>query len=397
MARRRGELRVLLTILSLLFFSGAGATPVGQLEGRVTDARGAPIADVLIRVRGPGAVGVYETRTTREGTYHFMELPTRELLEVTADYPGKVPVTYSGIMVRESWATRRDFKLRVHGDREVLVLQEPIVPYHGTALEGVLSTLQAGTTVLTVTGRHGDARRLSEEMTLLRPNAVVAIGSEAARLARRGIKDAPVVYTMVANPAADDLTTMNLCGLTLNGGFDDQLRVLLRLRPGTRQVVTVFDPRIMAPSVRELRALSRNKDITLLARPARNTRQLIDVLGSLDPRAYDAFFLLLDPRLIDIGAFERVRRFAAEGSQVLVVPDASLVAAGGTFSYGPGFHEMGAYAGRLVNHILSGAAEPAQIAVTFPTLRSLSVNPVEVERLGIGVPPEWVRDDIEPE
>jgi ABC-type uncharacterized transport system substrate-binding protein len=367
----------------LLGLPESEASPVGRLYGSVKDRAGRPIAGATIRVNGPGAVGIYATSTTSQGTYQFMDLPTHEMLEIRAEAPDKLPLVYFGITVRVDSGTRRDFKLRSEGEHEVLILIDPRVDYHEIGLEGARSTIRADLSVMKVTGRGlTESRRLAELMDL-RPNAVLAIGAPAARLARREIKDVPVIYTMVPDPVKDDLSTVNLCGLTLNGGFDDQLQVLATLRPSARRLLTVYDPRSLAPTIRELRRSAENHGMSLQVGPVRDIRQLTRALAELDPRNFDAFFFLLDPDLFDAGDFERVQRFSAGGDMVLIVPDPSLVTAGGTFSNAPGFRELGAHAGRLVNHVLSGKAEPSDIAIGYPPLRSLSINKDVAKRLGI--------------
>jgi len=154
-------------------------------------------------------------------------------------------------------------------------------------------------------------------------------------------------------------------------------------------IATIYDPRHLASAVGDLRRAASARGLSLVTRTARDARQVIAALDGLEGEAIDAFYFLLDPELFDAGGFERVRQFAQRRRLVLVVPDPSFVAVGGTFSYGPGFHEMGAYAGRLVRHIFSGAAEPSDLAVRFPGTRRLSINPFEVERLGLTIPEPW--------
>ena len=379
---------LLVLVLAIIPFAtqDSEAAPVGRLFGNVRDRGGKPIAGASIIVTGPGAVGVYDARTNANGTYQFMALPTQEILVVRAESPGKLPVVYSGVTVSEGSGTRRDFKLRGVDEHEVLILYDPRFKYHEVVLQGSRSTIKADIVTLKVTGRGvNESRRLSD-MLAMRPNAVLAIGQQPTRLSRRAIKDTPVVYAMEPDPIRDDLTTVNLCGFTLNGGFDDQLDTLARMRPSARRLLTVFDPRILARDVRELRRLAHERGMTLEVRPARDVRQFAVALKELDPDEFDAYFYLVNPALYSAGDFDRVKRFTAKSDIVLIVPDPSLVDAGGTFSYAPGFREMGAHAGRLVNQILSGAVEPSDIGVRFPTVRALSINDSEAKRLGLTIP-----------
>lgn len=59
-------------------------TGTGAVQGRVTDARGAPVEDVKITIRGPAAIMPQTATTDADGTYHVTGLP-----------PGAYEVTFS--------------------------------------------------------------------------------------------------------------------------------------------------------------------------------------------------------------------------------------------------------------------------------------------------------------
>lgn len=367
------------------------ASPVGSLAGHVKDRNGQPLPGVAVTVTGDGAVGIHHATTDANGLFQMVGLPTLEALEITAEAEGMIPFTYSGLELREGEITWRDFRLRPAGAHDILILYDPRVPYHETALQGARETLPGPVTVLELVGdKREDSRHLRDALGK-RYNAVLAIGSAAAQLARREVRDAPVVYTMVLDPGVEDLHRVNLCGLALNGAFAEQLSVLKRLKPAARHIATIYDPRHLAGAVISLRRAAGNLGMRLTTMPARNAPQVLAALDSLRSRRLDAFFFLLDPSLFDAGLFEEIRRFSQGAEAAFIVPDPSFVAVGGTYSYGPGFREMGIYAGRLVLHIFSGAAEPSGIKVDFPVARSFSVNAHEIARLGLTIPDQWLQ------
>ncbi|MFQ5700598.1 MAG: ABC transporter substrate binding protein [Acidobacteriota bacterium] len=359
----------------------AGGT--GRLVGRVTDEGGRRISGVRIQVTGRGAVGIYEATSDVKGVYAIPGLPLGEPLEVRAETEGRSPVIYVGVYAREGSGNRRDFRLRPAAKRIYLVLLDARVPYHRMALEGIRATLRPDPQVVLLSGDPGADARLLRRIDSEHPNAIVAIGSRAARLSRRWIKDIPVVYTMVLDPVAEDLSTTNLCGITLNGGFDDQLARLALVKPDARRVATIYNPRTLAHAVGRLRRAARDHAMELVARPAREAARIPAVLETLDRQEIDAFFLLLDPELMDIRSFEMIRRYTASRNLVFIVPDSSLVAVGGTFSFTPGFRELGAQAARMVARIILDGEQPALIGATFPETRRFALNPVEARRLGI--------------
>lgn len=362
----------------------ASAKPSGTLAGRVTDENGQPIEWARVIVRGSGAVGIYQALTDSSGAYMIPGLPSNERLEVRAEAPGKVPVLYSALATRSGAITRRDFRLRPPGHREVLVLYDPRVDYHEIALDGVRSTFSGGIEVLELEGKGAeDADRVREAMEKL-PNAVIAIGDLAARTARSEIKQSTIVYTMVPDPSGN-FKVANMCGSILNSDFHAQLEHLVSLKPGASRIMTAYDPRRLPRSMKRLRRDAKRLGLSVEVLTARNLENLTAALDAHSPGDYDAFFLLLDAALMDQAALARIREWMSGSSIVYIVPDPSLLETGGTFSYAPGFREMGVHAASTVDKILDGEIRMPGCAEAFPEPRSFTLNSPEAARLGLQV------------
>jgi ABC-type uncharacterized transport system substrate-binding protein len=280
---------------------------------------------------------------------------------------------YVGHVPRRDAETTIDFTLRLRGEVEVLALVEAGVPYHQTALAGAMSVMPGHVSTLEIRNMGPETVRELREKLDLKPTAVLAIGDMAARLARRNIRDIPVVYSMVPAPMDADLTTTNLCGVPLNGGFDDQIEHLRNVLPEVRRIGTVIDPHRMGRCLREVKQATSSAGIDLIAADVFGDRpeDLTAALSELGQQQIDAFVLLLDPQLMDGDAYEQITRFVQEHDLVLAVPDASLVVSGKSFSFVPGFWDLGAYSGQLVRRIVEGKVQPSQIGVSYPTRESL--------------------------
>jgi ABC-type uncharacterized transport system substrate-binding protein len=138
--------------------------------------------------------------------------------------------------------------------------------------------------------------------------------------------------------------------------------------------------------IRELRIEAEDAGFALEVRPVHEQAEIRSRLQSLADARIDAFILLLDPGLYTNEVFQEVRAFLQERGIIFIVPDGSMVRSGATFSYSPGFRELGAYAGRLLTNVMKRQATVADIGVIFPRTRYLAVNPVDVERFGLSVP-----------
>src|SRR5688572_29226399 len=209
--------------LASLLMTSSIALAAGRLSGYVTDENGLPLGGVTIEVKGTGTVGLHQAISDARGFYELPGLPQREPLVVTARSDGHVPVVYEGLAARAAHGTRRDIRLRPPGMREVLLVLDARIPYHRIALAGARQEVPGTATVLELSGSRTVDLRSLRRAADTRPNAILAIGSEAARLVRATVPDIPVVYTMVMDPWSEDLAGTNFCGVALNDGFEGAL------------------------------------------------------------------------------------------------------------------------------------------------------------------------------
>lgn len=364
----RSHRAVALAVVLVAVATPALAEGVGMVSGRVTDERGKPMDNVMVSLSSPGVLGTMRAVTDAEGRYWFPAVPGNHVLHIRAEVAGRVPVEYVGHKARRNGSTRVDFRLRQPGDHLILVLIEDGVPYHRTALDGAISTMPGVMELLIVQGnRSGTVKELKRRIEQ-RPSAVLAIGDEAARLARRHVKDVPIVYSMVPAPLEADLTTANICGVPLNGGFETQVDRLLQVMPDARRIGTIYDPHRLSRPFASLKQAASAAGLDLIAAHVHDGDDvdITPLIEHLEEQDIDAFFLLMDPLFLDTRRFGEILEFAERRDLLLAVPDASLGTSGKSIAEVPGFWELGAYSGTLVRRILEGKMQPSQIGMTFP-------------------------------
>lgn len=361
-------------IVILLLATAAHGETGGRLIGYVVDENQDPLPGAVISVTGTGAVGIYTATSDERGWYAVVGLPLHEPLIVRGRAPGKVPKVYAGIGVKEGGDVRRDFCLRPPDHHELLVLLDPDLPSHVLALAGLRATFDGHIATVEVKGTTMSDERRVREQILRQPNVVAAFGENAARIARREGRQVPVVFTLVPDPRGDKLLTSNTCGVALNGGYAAQLDRLKEIAPDARTVVTVFDPRELAPSVRNLRKEAIERGLELVSLPVRNRRHLERALENLADQPADAFFLLFDPDFFDESKLAMIERFVEQEDLIYIVPDASLLGTDEAFTSAPGFHAMGERTGRLILQMLQDQEMPMQLGVVFPEARDFVVQ-----------------------
>jgi hypothetical protein len=343
----------------------AFAGGAGQLVGTITDESGMAIPEARLTVTSPGASAVQTVVTDSGGRFRILVLETVLPVTVRAEADEKVPVVYSELRVRPDRVTRLDLRLRGRGAHHVVILIDGRVPYHHLALEGARSTLPGDVEVIDLRKCDSPGRdflRAIEE----RPSAVLAIGEEAARLARSYARDIPVVHTMVPDPVPGELSSESLCGVSLSGGFEQQLSRLRELDSGLKTIATIYDPSRLTGAVGRLREAAAQAGMELKVGHVHAPGDLSHAFEALAGEPIDAFLVLMDPEVYTASNFAAIRQFAEDRGLIFVVPDASLARAEKSFSFRPGFWESGAAAGRLVRQIVAGRLTPAEVGILSP-------------------------------
>jgi putative ABC transport system substrate-binding protein len=358
------------------------AQGVGLVTGRVTDERGVPLQGATLTLNCPAILGDQIAVTNQEGRYWFRAVPGSQPLVIRAVIDGRVPTKYVGYTARRDGSLTVDFKLRQPGDHEILVLLDEDVPYHRIALEGATSTMPGQVTTFIVGKADSSTSRELARRIAEKPSAVLAIGERAGRMARRQIRDVPVVHAMVPAPEDSDLTTTNLCGVPLNGGFKAQLAHLKYVAPEARRVGTIYNPKRMGRVLERLRSAAEVEGLEIVTSRVYgdDTASLVEALARLEGEPLDAFLLLLDPKLVDAERFGLISQFATRRDLVLAVPDMSLTMPGKSFCFVPGFWNLGAYAGTLVRRILEGDGQPAQFGMVYPSREDVTQMAMAFEK-----------------
>lgn len=362
--------RSLWPVLLVLLLAAAGipafAGEAAHLAGTVTDEAGSAVVGARITVSSSGAFSIRTAVTDSRGRFRIIALSSVRPLNILAEADGKMAVEHREFRIEPDRVNHLDIRLRNRGAYDVLVLMDGRVPYHQLALDGARSSLPGQVQLVEV----GEAAPLTSR-ALLRaldehPSAVLAIGEEAAQLARELVRDTPVFHVMVPDPLPEVMSSEMVCGLSLNGGFEGQVERLIELDPSVRRVGTVYDPSRLSHAVARFRRAAEAAGIDLVAAGIHDPYDLPRAIDDLAREDLDAFVVLMDPEVYTARNFAVVRRFAEEMDLILVVPDPSMAGPGKVFAFGPGFRESGAAAGRLLGMIVEGRLGPAEVGLIEP-------------------------------
>ena len=263
-----------------------------------------------------------------------------------------------------------------------------------------LGWIEGRNLIVDVRGAEGRPDRLPAlvaELLLGKPDIVVAVAPQPARVAKEATSTIPIVFVAVADPIAAGIVTNlakpggHITGLStlVPGGFTGKLLELLKEAVPTAARIAVlwssknplhvfFIPRELVPSAEALRVSLQMLDVT---EPA-GIAPAID--AAVRERA-DALFVMGDPMFHR--PFERIPDLAVRAKLPSLYLDRDVVAVGGgLLSYGPNWGVMFRRAAVYTDRILKGA-RPGDLPVEQPTKFELVINLKTAKALGLTIPP----------
>lgn len=127
-------------------------------------------------------------------------------------------------------------------------------------------------------GDEKKGRELLAAIQARKPNLIFAVGTGAALLAHEGIKDIPIVYSMVLNPHTYPLKGKNVCGISLDISPKEQLEFLKRVKPDIKKVGVIYNPTTSENLIDEAYSFARANQFDLIRKRAESIKEAITVI-----------------------------------------------------------------------------------------------------------------------
>jgi putative ABC transport system substrate-binding protein len=232
---------------------------------------------------------------------------------------------------------------------------------------------------------------LAVELTGLKPDIVVATGTQAAQAAQKATKDIPIVMT-ASNPVGNGLVQSlahpggNITGLSLQTPELSGKRLeLLREISGKPTAIAVLYNPDDPPAINALKETldAAKAELQVTAVQARTQDELPPAFAKITQAKSGALVVLSSP-LMSIQA-ARIAQFAVESRLPSIFADPVFAKAGGLMSYGPNLNALTKGLAVYIDKIFKGA-KPADLPVQQPTKFELVINLKTAKALGLTVP-----------
>jgi putative tryptophan/tyrosine transport system substrate-binding protein len=231
------------------------------------------------------------------------------------------------------------------------------------------------------------------ELVGLKPDIIVATGTQAAQAAQRATASIPIVM-VASNPIGNGLVESlahpggNITGLSLlTPELSGKRLELLRQASAKLSAIAVFYNPDDPPAVNALKETlnaARQAGLQVTAVEARTPSDIAPGFEKIAQARPNALLILGSP-LMSVQA-GRIAELALQLKLPSIYADPLFAKAGGLMSYGPNYDSIIENLATYIDKIFKGA-KPADLPVEQPTKFELIINLKTAKRLGLDIPP----------
>jgi len=243
-------------------------------------------------------------------------------------------------------------------------------------------------------GRSDHMTAIAAEFVQLKVDAILAVGTEAALIAKKATASIPIVFPFSADPIGTGLVASlarpggNVTGLS-NQARDlgaKRIELMHDALPRVRRIAFMFNAahNYGRLELAEVQAAARTLGLDeVLPLPIARAQEIDGAIASIKGRA-DGLYVVADP-MMNLNR-SRLGTLALEARLPSVHHQRDYAVAGGLMSYGPSFTHLNRRAAEYVDKILRGT-KPSDLPIEQPTRFELVINLKTAKALGIDVSP----------
>jgi putative tryptophan/tyrosine transport system substrate-binding protein len=209
----------------------------------------------------------------------------------------------------------------------------------------------------------------------------VTIGAKAAKCVQQHLKDIPMVYCMVLNPA--EITGKNVTGVTMRIPCQTILKEIRNILPGIKKIGLVYSDKT-APEYEEMLRCDNKEDLQIIGSRANSEQELAQTLEKVLGQS-EVFMMMADAVLYSKSSIKNLFIQGLKRGVPIMGLSATYTRAGALFSVECNYTDVGRQTGQLVEKVLRGELIIGLKPVAPQQVR-YTVNLVVAARLGITIP-----------
>ena len=235
---------------------------------------------------------------------------------------------------------------------------------------------------------------LATEVIGLKPDVIVASGTQAVRAAKQATSTIPIVMTVSSYPDKLGLVASlahpggNVTGLSNLGPelSAKKIELLKEMAPAISRIAVVWNPGspVETLTFHELAGAARAVGLDVQSAEVRDPDAFETAFATIASGRANGLIALGNP--INFKGRHLIADFAVKNRLASMYDEGLFVESGGLMSYAPSFTDLFRRAASYVDRILKGAS-PADLPVEQPTKFELVINVRTAKSLGITIPP----------
>lgn len=272
---------------------------------------------------------------------------------------------------------------------EAAVLMSADIKPYNDALDGFRETCDCSVRTFTVNSM--DKSSITDEISALHPDVVLAVGMDALAQVRT-IGDLPVVYVMVPGPFYPGSAKSNISGVSMNISPSNYLDAMIKLFPSAKRIGLIYNPGESGSYVKEAMKAANVRHIRLIAKEA-GTPDAVPALTNSLKNKIDIFWMLPDATLLNSATLDYMLLFSFENKIPVFSFSKKYVDMGAAAALTVDPFHMGEQAGEIAKKLMT-AGVSRQIKVSAD-VSELIVNRKVIEKLGIKLDKKvkgWAKD-----
>lgn len=270
--------------------------------------------------------------------------------------------------------------------QEILAIQSVRVKPYEEAIKGFESACNSKTKRLVLSDL--EEVDLVKEVKKIGPDLIVAIGMDALSSVKR-IRNIPVVYLMVLNPASILSGEKNVTGVRMNVSQEKQLITLTKVLPEVKSIGLLYDPDRTGTLVKRAQDAAGKIGIKLIAKKVYSPTGVPSLVRDMKGKI-DLFWMLPDITVVTPETFEFLLGFSLEHKIPVLTFSDKYVELGALMSIGVDAFDMGSQAGEMARMILSGR-DPSDVPQVDARKAVISINLKIARKLGIHIDEKILR------
>ncbi len=265
----------------------------------------------------------------------------------------------------------------------IAVVKSDSLKAYNKVLTGISLESRLAVEEFDMKGDKDRGQKIFEVLNSKRPSAIITIGPEASLLAKKYVKDIPVIFCMVPDHPKYGLSGNNITGVSVLLPLKTQLTILKSVTPNVRNVGVIYNPKISKSVFTDLNKKATELGMTLVPVLVDETEEVVSGIQTLQGKV-DAIFLFPDPTVVSsVDVVKDIIKFAFEKKISLFGIGEEMVKEGALLSINPEYTSIGQQTARIAQDIIKQNIKPGLIPVADPESVSIALNITTAKRIGV--------------